>query len=360
MRFYRIEITDSSGIPVNLGSGLPMLATWTSFLTGSGSYTPGLIGANGLTDPGALNIEMDIPVVSEDIPSGQGYLKIWGISLDMVNNASKLNYKNITIYAGFQKGLPLANAQILASPIRNGIIFKGSIYQAFGNWQGNEQTIEMFLGPQLSPNTKPGQNTPLILTCPIGADYGNSIQNALQLAGITVDSLSISPLLSTAILPAFGSHTTLFDFATAIKSASKAALSFVPGYDGIKIIRKHPNSVTNLPVVIVTDNAAPPTSIPVNIHFSDLIGQPVWLDFNTLQFKLMMRSDISIGMQINFPTAAIFAVNTAQSESQFKNGIAYSGSAYVNAVRYVGNFRQETGDSWITIVDCFPNQQNLS
>jgi hypothetical protein len=335
-----------------------MLATWTSFLTGNGSYTPGLIGANGLTDPGALNIEMDIPVVSEDIPSGQGYLKIWGISLDMVNNASKLNYKNITIYAGFQKGLPLANAQILASPVRNGIIFKGSIYQAFGNWQGNEQTIEMFLGPQLSPNTKPGQNTPMILTCPIGANYGSSIRSALELAGITVDSLSISPSLSTAILPAIGSHPTLFDFATAIKSASKATLSFVPGYDGIKIIRKQPNSVTSLPMVTVTDNTAPPTSAPISINFSDMIGQPVWLDFNTLQLKLMMRSDISIGMQVLLPPN--YAILTAQSQSQLKNGIAYTGTAYVNAVRYIGNFRQETGDSWITIVDCFPNQQNLS
>jgi hypothetical protein len=89
-----------------------------------------------------------------------------------------------------------------------------------------------------------------------------------------------------------------------------------------------------------------------------MIGQPVWLDFNTLQLKLMMRSDISIGMQVLLPPN--YAILTAQSQSQLKNGIAYTGTAYVNAVRYIGNFRQETGDSWITIVDCFPNQQNLS
>ena len=355
MRFYSIQITDSAGLPINLGNTTLAPATFTSFLQGTGHYTPGY---SGLTDPGALNIEMDIPVVSEEIPSGQGYLKIWGVSLDMVNHASKLNYQNITIYAGFQKGLPLADAQLLASPLRNGIIFKGSIYQAFGNWQGNEQTIEMFLGPQLMPNAVPKDKTPIVLNCPQGAVLGSAIENALTIAGFGVSSVNISPSLTMMPQPCMGKYDNIFDFATDINQLSKDALSAYPKYAGIKILRNQPNAISKVPILTVTDNWVPSADAPILINFMDMIGQPVWLDFNTLQFKLMMRSDISIGKTVIMPQN--YAINTAQSQSQIKNNIAYTKTAYVSAVRYIGNFRHETGDSWITIIDVLPNQAAIS
>lgn len=349
-----MEVRDNGGSPIVMDDATQILATFTSYLTASpnnqfSTYAPGQVG---LTDPGALNIELDIPVVSEEIPSGQGYLKIWGLPLGAINNASALNFKNITIYAGFQNGLPLANAQNVAGSPRNDIIFKGSIYQAFGNWQGGEQTIEMFLGPQLFSGKKPGDPILITLSNDATFDYASSITNALTAAGYAVDG---TPIIDSSLTKMpfqwKGGYTSLSSFASMLNETSKATV-VKPNYTGIKIIRLQPNATAKTPVLRITDT--PSQLNPVQINFVDLIGQPTWIGFNVLQFKLMMRSDISVGKYVSMPTTR--EAQTANSQSQFKPNIHFTKIAYVNSVRHVGNFRQETGDSWITIIDVIPNQ----
>ena len=39
----------------------------------------------------------------------------------------------------------------------------------------------------------------------------------------------------------------------------------------------------------------------VNLNFQDLIGQPTWIDPGTVNFKTVMRSDISVGNMVKFP-----------------------------------------------------------
>src|SRR6202012_5056198 len=92
VRFYDIVITDpDTGKQVK---------RFTSYL-------------NGKTDPGALDIEIDLPVASFAQPMGSSgaFVRIWGISLADIGQASNLNGKRISISGGIQKGLPLANPQ---------------------------------------------------------------------------------------------------------------------------------------------------------------------------------------------------------------------------------------------------------
>lgn len=91
MRFYDIQITDTSGTPVII-DGVTM--RFTSFKN----------GVSTVSTPGALNIEFDIPIVTQDIPAGNAFLKIWGIPLSILNQARSLNYKNIKIMAGMMPG----------------------------------------------------------------------------------------------------------------------------------------------------------------------------------------------------------------------------------------------------------------
>ena len=89
MRFYNLSI----------GSG----ATQTNFSS--------LV--NGVNDPGALDIELDIFSFQYATTDGGGsdvrsYVKIYGIPLKMVAQANNLNMQPIMIYGGMSKGLPLA------------------------------------------------------------------------------------------------------------------------------------------------------------------------------------------------------------------------------------------------------------
>src|SRR5690242_7071326 len=135
MRYYSITLTDSvSGKvykPDPTGNGFIKAGAGPTFI----SY------ANGQTIPGALNIELDMPVVAFDSPQGNGMVRIWGVGLQMIGQASDLNGAKITLSAGRKPGLPLASKQA----IQAGIIVQGSIYQAFGNWQGVNQTLDLLV-----------------------------------------------------------------------------------------------------------------------------------------------------------------------------------------------------------------------
>src|SRR5579875_2215617 len=144
MRYYSIIISDPATGQVLVPDPVtrkftrvepgPLAATYTS-LAGN----PAL----GVTLPGALNIELDVPVSPMSTPLAGSYLRVWGISLQEIAQWNDLQGKAIDVYAGMQKGLPLAKPQ------QAGLIFHGKIFQAFGNWQGTNQTLDLIINPDL-------------------------------------------------------------------------------------------------------------------------------------------------------------------------------------------------------------------
>ena len=293
--------------------------------------------------PGALNIEFDLPVLTADIPAGNGFLKIWGIDLATLNKASMLNAMNITIAAGMKTGLPLANEQVAAYPVRNGIIFQGTIFQAFGNWQGTEQSLDMILTTRLSPapEIKPKSNRPIVFNCQAGQPFQGAISQALSLAGIT-SKVNVSPLLTPAE-PVIFQCSNITTFAQAILDQSKLVMKN-PNYLGVKTIK-------TVYGYDCTDNTVP--GAPIGVFFNDLIGQPTWLDYLVVQMKLVLRSDISVGATVLMPPSIM--LNKAKIYGVVKNDISFKGTGWVQHVRHIGNFRQQDANSWATVVDSIMN-----
>jgi hypothetical protein len=93
------------------------------------------------------------------------------------------------------KGLPLAD------PTQAGLLVQGTIQQAFGNWEGTNQTLDIIIiaggqgasGPSIGNPDFPG-NYPFI--CPKGTPLANAIKNTLSTAlpNLT-QSINISPRL---------------------------------------------------------------------------------------------------------------------------------------------------------------------
>src|SRR5471032_1879608 len=110
MRFYRVVILDAQGsilIPnFNGQPGFtpvpydPSLSTYTSLNAGASAQTLG--GSNYA----AQKLEIDIALTSMDSSLPGSFIRIWGISLAEINQASNLVNMQVYIFGGMSRGLP--------------------------------------------------------------------------------------------------------------------------------------------------------------------------------------------------------------------------------------------------------------
>ena len=95
-------------------------------------------------------------------------------------------------------------------------------------------------------------------------------------------------------------------------------------------------------------------STPKQIDFIDLIGQPTWLQPRTVSIKTVMRADLTMGQSILLPKAVV--TNTAAAATSIANQQpSFQGSYDINSLRHVGNFRQPSADSWVSVIDATPS-----
>ncbi len=323
MRYYKIVISGGGGQPV----------TYTSH-------------PNGLMqppDPGALNTELDIFQSVSHLPAGNNFIRLWGVSLQTLAQASLLNGQSITVYGGMGKGLPLANPQ------QAGILAAGTVYQAFGNWQGINMTLDINMIPGQAPaqatNIAAGSQAATLpaniaLNWQANQPLSTALTTALQTAypGYTV-KVSITPnLVTTYQNPHYcGSLTELAQWLRPVTQ------DIVGGsYPGVSITVKGN-------VISVYDGTTPPSA--KQIVFNDLVGQVTWIKPQTVQLNCVMRGDLNVGDQITMPAGQI--ATQSQSYSQFRQASAIQGTFMIEMIRHVGNFRQPQGTAWISVVDAF-------
>lgn len=316
MRYYKIDITDpATGNPI-LPKSLQGLGI-TSLL------------ANGVTNPGALQVELDIPIAFAATPAGQALVRIWGLGLAAAGNAFNLNNMNITVSGGMAKGLPLAN------PAQQGILMQGTIQQAFGNWVGLDQTIDLIVGPQIGTHENPKN---ISFGWVAQTTMASAIASTLSVAFPGVpQNINISPNL---ILnhDQVGYYYSLEEFAAVVKAFSQKIIG--GSYPGVDIAYDG-TSLT------VADGTVQPTAKPIN--FQDMIGQPTWIDFSTIQVKLIMRGDLHIWDIVTLPPSLV--TSSQQAFTQFQDKTTFTGNYYITKVHHFGNSRQPDAASWNTTLN---------
>lgn len=337
MRFYEITITD------------PNAPTWKK------TYTSVV---NGQNDPGALDIYFDLQVV-EMTSYGVFALQILGIDLQTISQASNLNNKNIEIKAGSTTGLPLENPKL------SGTLVKGFILQAFGNWIGTDMTLDLMISPgqQLATTTVPPttakqsatHNTVSVpplgnkdypinggFTLPAQTPLATGLASFFKVAmpGFSVQ-INISPNLIWPYTWS-GAYKTLNQFAKALKLISQA-LNSSTDYPGVSMFVDNQNTIRVFDGTIIDRT--------VGINFYELIGQPTWLDFSSIQLKTSIRSDLNVGDKIMLPHGFYgIAQNAPSAVYNYRNRSAQTGTFVISEVRHVGHYRQPTADAWVTIV----------
>lgn len=323
MRYYKIVITTQDGKPV-IPKALGDLGL-TSLLP------------NGQGNPACLSVEMNIPVSAYHQPDGTGWVRILGLDISAIGSATNLNGCNIQVYGGMSKGLPLA------TPGQQGLLVQGMILQAYGNWVGVQQTVDL----QISPGTGSAENPlNLVLNWPQGTSLADAIKQAISIALPQAKiSINISPNLTLAF-DEHGFYGTLTEFSKTVFDISKSIIGD-PSYPGVTIGF---DGVT----VSVSDLTTPPA--PITIQPQDLIGQPTWIAPQTIQAMFVMRGDIGLQDVIKLPATLI--TTTSPSFSQFNsNGLStttFSGNYVINRIQHYGNMRQPDASSWSTVVEMYP------
>lgn len=330
MRYYRIDITKPDGTPYPFKSlgGSPL----TSLLP------------NGNTNPAALNIEFDLPVVKLDDPDNNTWLRVWGLGLQDIGSAFDLNGMNISIYGGMAKGLPLAN------PAQSGLLLKGQIFQAYGNWIGTDQTADMNIiaGGNVGSPAEPYN---FVFSWNAGTPLAAAIAHTLSivLPGVT-QQIEISPKL-VLNRDEVGWYESAQQFADFINGFSRSLLGGT--YGGVSI-------TTDGQTVRVYDGTIPAqTNAVKQIAFQDMIGQPTWIDAGLISVKLVLRADLHMGDAIKIPPSLATTQTANQalfnsSTSSPQNRSAFSGNFQIAQVHHYGNFRQADAASWNTTLQAYP------
>lgn len=335
MRAYQINITLPDGTLFVPPSSAP---------TGAAYSYSSFVGNTVL--PNALNVEFDFPNVAyHAVDGGSGqFCRIWGVSLQEIAQATQLNGSTISIYGGFKKGLPLEN------PSQFGLLVQGSIFQAFGNWIGTEQSLDLILTPSTgtyyqTPEYSDTGQLNFVLNwlkgMPLSTALAASLATALPL---NTTNIIISPNI---VANYDQQHVvgTLKELAEFVFIASKRIIK-TPSYPGVQI------TITGTTINVF--DGTTPLGAAINIQFNELIGQPTWISFTQIQFKCPLRSDIQLGNYITLPPK-IPTILTPQSFASARSASVFQGTFRITDVHHFGNFRQPTAEAWVTVFTATTN-----
>jgi hypothetical protein len=121
-------------------------------------------------DPGALRCMLRIEMRNIATVLPNSFVRLYGVDLQMLKQASNLQDLPIEVYAGFWPGLPLATEE---APYA-GAIYCGTIWQAFGNWEGVDMTLDLLLS---AGNSASGRESPMASTSTEGAGAHSGFQS---------------------------------------------------------------------------------------------------------------------------------------------------------------------------------------
>lgn len=296
----------------------------------------------GSPDPNALLVDLDLSVVSADVGTGAGSVRIWGVGLQTILQANQLYGQQISVYGGMAKGLPLAKPQ------QFGLLATGIVTQAYGDWEGVNQFLVINFVPGGSPPCSGGPNPMppkknIIFNWQKGQPLGPAIQAALQSGypGMQV-TLNLAQQL-TAQQDQVGYYPSLRDFNYYLRRITQ---QMVGGpYQGVSIDA----SQGSLQVFDQQPQSG-------SLSQEDFVGFPVWIEVQTIQCKMVMRGDITLLSNITLPQTW---VNNSQSGapvgSYFDQNAALQGTFWVRSLRHVGSSRAPAGDAWVTIIEAVSN-----
>jgi hypothetical protein len=329
VRYYSITISNPESGKVWTPQGSPLTdVSFTNYF-------------NGKTIPGAWHVEFDIPVATQALSMGASFVRVHGVSLKDISQASNLTGYNIEVSAGMSPGLQLASQAY--QKWGHKVIARGSIYPAFGNWIDTEQTLDLCIVPPLGTSDR---QLNLTLNWTAGQKLSDAI--AAMLTASLPKGWSSSISISDNLVQNYDEPTftgTLTQMNRWLLQRSQAIIKD-PTYLGI-YMGQAGNTVKVYDGTTINGNT--------QIDFIDMIGQPTWLDLRTIQIKCPIRGDLTLGNTITMPKPIngiqIPQTLGPQSFQQLRQKSDFQGTFMVQQQRHVGASRSPSADAWNTTIN---------
>ncbi|MGL5386630.1 MAG: hypothetical protein ACRDCA_12380 [Serratia sp. (in: enterobacteria)] len=332
MRYYRIELTDASGKPVTDANGMKIFPL----------YSVPEKGERQISAP--LQVAFDINTITMDLPAQGAMLVIYGLPLSMLRQAVNLQNSIVTIYAGFSKGLPLANSA------QQGMILTGRVWSSYGNWEGVNQTLNLIINP-MEYTTIDGEPININMSGKKGEKLADVITRTLTEAypnkKITVDIHQNLILQEDWIAP----FRTLTQMSLALKNIT-IGMNGGLRYSGVRIVVQKGE-------INIFDNSV--TAEPIKFYAQDIIGQPTWVGgndhFATISVKTPMRADLSVGDHVTLPIdiingpLSILSIGSQMSIINETQRLSFTGIYVILGIRHIGDFYNGSGESWVTVFE---------
>ncbi|EAS2833358.1 hypothetical protein EHB58_09445 [Salmonella enterica subsp. enterica serovar Hull] len=327
MRYYLLTLTDplTKKPPVD-AAGRPIGPFDTSKTPGRG-----------------LHIEFDVITTGLDIVNSGTMLAIYGLPVDVLKQSVKLQGCQVSLLAGFSKGLPLANEE------QRGEIIYGEVFSAYANWIGTNQSLNLIINPTVRKNAD-GQPLGLSVYGRKGELLGNVIARSLR--EIYPKKKIVCTVSEKLVLPEDCPWTYQPDVASlamAVRSLS-IALMRDNTYAGVGI-------VMHSDMIRIYDNTSIDWSFAKAIQPYELVGQPTWIEPFVMTFKCPLRGDIHCGDIVALPQdfmsgpTGILMTNTTPFGSMAKDNVIFSGKFLIRSVRHIGSYLVADGDAWVTIFE---------
>lgn len=301
-------------------------------------------------DPGALNVEFDMPIVSYGTPAGAMALTIHGVAREDISQAYQFAGMELSVSGGMKAGLPLAN------PNQAGVLLRGQVFQAFGNWEGTDMRLDLIVYPSRYTIDDPGN---FIL-------FWNAGQSLAEALTATLTTAYPEMPISINI-----GDNLVFDYPEAHYCATLEELAQLVADITHDVFKQKVTITIQAGKIVIYDTTHKPN--PIEIQFTDLIGQPTWINQGIMQMKTVMRADLQVGsiirmqdvsyqgQKITFPNAPGFTTTFASSalseyggglSSTGKDSLTFKNNFAINELRHIGNYRSVSGEDWCTIFNC--------
>lgn len=326
MRRYRIVITPSDTTSTNNVNG-------TSVSAGRSLIYDSQI--NGQDNPSALDIAFDVVVAGMDLALPGSYIQVFGVPITEVSKVRRWQGAKISLWGGFSSGFPLADAS------QYGLLAKGTILQAYGNWSGLDQSVVFVL-------TAAGTDREVNFYWEKGKTLSSAVSSALyQYTGYKFKSMLTNDAVATQTVAHYSD--SIYTFGQYLKEYTNS-IGLASGLNGVLL-------VCNGDSITLYDS--PVSSNVTTINFNDFQGQPLYFGYGgpTVQTALNLRHDLSIGSKFKFPNEVStgYLMNTPSSMATLpKDNSIISGTFIANSIRHIGKFRDPHADSWVTVVDGVP------
>lgn len=324
MRYYDVALFSSSGAT---SSAAAPFRRWSSH-------------PNGQYDPAAPQVEFDMPVTAYGAPTGAQAITIHGVPLQDLSQAYKLAGMEVVVTGGMKQGLPLAN------PSQAGLLLKGQVFQSYGNWQGTDMRLDLVVYPSQYTSDLPGNFVVNWLP-------GQSLASALKATLSTVyPNIPVSINIGQNLV----FDTTEVHFCATLEDLAQYVSNLTAS-----VFKQEVTITLQAGKFVIFDKTYQPS--PIQIAFTDLIGQPTWIQPDVMQMKTVMRADLQIGSAITMPQGfqnAPGLITTLGSSlpSSIKYQSTFQNNFTVTDLRHLGNYRSPAGEDWATVFNCFAGDPN--